>query len=276
MTREWEETLTRQLLDAGLRRVEADRLTRDAVEEAQDAGCDPQELYGPAVAYASTLIRTLHVAETQTLTCRQGRRGGEVVLRLRSVSKKYGKREVLRDVDLELRSGEIAAVVGANGSGKSTLLGICAGLIRPSSGAVQRSGRIGYAPQLAGVAPLLTPDEHFRLFGAASRMGARKARATGRRLASLLGWQPHRRIVASRLSGGTQQKLNVVLAELDSPDLILLDEPCQGFDEDSYVIFRNQLLRWRDRGAGILMITHMLRDLGDVDHIIELHPRENL
>ena len=139
-----------------------------------------------------------------------------------------------------------------------------------------RVPRIGYAPRLGGVAPLLTPDEHFRLFGAASRMGARKAQGTGRRLASLLGWRPRRGIVASRLSGGTRQKLNVVLAELDGPDLILLDEPYQGFDEDSYLIFRSQLLRWRDRGAGILMITHMLHDLDDIDHVIELHPREDL
>lgn len=82
--------------------------------------------------------------------------------------------------------------------------------------------------------------------------------------------------MASRLSGGTRQKLNVVLAELDGPDLILLDEPYQGFDEDSYMIFRSQLLRWRDRGAGILMITHMLHDLDDIDHVIELHPGEDL
>ena len=88
--------------------------------------------------------------------------------------------------------------------------------------------------------------------------------------------RPRRGIVASRLSGGTRQKLNVVLAELDSPDLILLDEPYQGFDEDSYLIFRSQLLRWRDRGAGILMITHMLHDLDDIDHVIELHPGEDL
>lgn len=169
MTGKWGRTLAGQLVEAGLDRAEADGLARDAVEEARDAGRDPQELYGPAVAYASTLVRTLHVAETRALGVNRG--GGEVVLRLRSVSKSYGRREILRGIDLELRAGEITAVVGANGSGKSTLLGICAGVIRPSAGVVQRVPRIGYAPQLGGVAPLLTPDEHFRLFGAASRMG---------------------------------------------------------------------------------------------------------
>ena len=179
MTGEWERTLVGQLVEAGLGRAEADGLARDAAEEARDASRDPQELYGPAVAYASTLVRTLHVAETGALGASRG--GGEVVLRLQSVSKSYGRHEIFRDIDLELRAGEIAAVVGANGSGKSTLLGICAGLIRPSSGVVQRVPRIGYAPQLGGIAPLLTPDEHFRLFGAATRMGVRKAQGTGSR-----------------------------------------------------------------------------------------------
>lgn len=226
------------------------------------------------MAYASTLARTVRLAETEALA--PDRHQGEVVLRMQSVSKRFGKREVLHDIDLELRTGEIAAVVGANGSGKSTLLGICAGLIRPSSGVVQRTPNVGYAPQLGGVAPLLTPDEHFRLFGAAYHMGPRQATTTGRRIASLLGWQPHRDVVASHLSGGTQQKLNVALAELDSPDLILLDEPYQGFDEDSYLVFRNQLFYWRDRGAAILMVTHMLHDLHNVDHVVELYPRDNL
>ena len=122
MTGEWERTLVGQLVEAGLGRAEADGLARDAAEEARDASRDPQELYGPAVAYASTLVRTLHVAETGALGASRG--GGEVVLRLQSVSKSYGRHEIFRDIDLELRAGEIAAVVGANGSGKSTLLGI--------------------------------------------------------------------------------------------------------------------------------------------------------
>ncbi|MCI1746905.1 MAG: ATP-binding cassette domain-containing protein [Acidipropionibacterium sp.] len=271
---QWEIGVTGQLTDSGVSPAEAERLAREAVDEARDAGVDPADLYGPAVVYASTLARTVQTSEAQALA--PSRCLGEVVLRLTSVSKRFGRREVLHGIDLELRAGQVAAVVGENGSGKSTLLGICAGLIRPSAGTVQRTRHIGYAPQLGGTAPLLTPDEHFRLFGAAYRMTPGRATATGRRIASLLGWRPRREVVASHLSGGTQQKLNVALAELDGPELILLDEPYQGFDEDSYLVFRSQLLRWRDRGAAILMVTHMLHDLDDVDRVVELRVKEDL
>ena len=101
-------------------------------------------------------------------------------------------------------------------------------------------------------------------------MGARKARGTGRRLASLLGWRPRRGIVASRLSGGTRQKLNVVLAELDSPDLSLLDEPYQGFDALAYEDLWALISAWRDSGAGVLLVTHLLRDIDLVDRVVEL------
>lgn len=78
MTGEWERTLAGQLVEAGLGRAEADGLARGAAEEARDASRDPQEPHGPAVAYAATLVRTLHVAETRELGANRG--GGEVVM----------------------------------------------------------------------------------------------------------------------------------------------------------------------------------------------------
>lgn len=107
-------------------------------------------------------------------------------------------------------------------------------------------------------------------------MGVRKTQGTGCRLTSLLGWRPRCGIVTLRLSGDIQQKLNMVLTELNGPDLILLDESYQRFDEDSCLIFCSQLLRWHDRGAGVLMITHMLHDLNDIDHVTGFRPGEDL
>lgn len=80
------------------------------------------------------------------------------------------------------------------------------------------------------LAPLLTVDEHLRLFGAVGGTGRARSVSTGHRLLSRLGWYPEGARAAGALSGGTQQKLNVALAQLDSPDLLLLDEPYQGFD----------------------------------------------
>jgi ABC-2 type transport system ATP-binding protein len=269
---EWGARLFRHLTSAGIAPAEARELTGDALAEAAAAGADPRAMYGPAVAYAGTVAQAVRSADAAAAPLRRVR--GPVVLRLRGVSKRYRRRKVLENVDLCLRAGEVAAVVGANGSGKSTLLNICAGLTRATSGTVERTARIGYAPQQDGVAPLLTPAEHFRLFGAVHRMGRGKAEAIGTGLASRLGWRPRRDVVAAHLSGGTRQKLNVVLSELNRPELILLDEPYQGFDQDSYLDFWDQVFRWRDGGAGILVVTHLLHDLERVDHVLELHSAE--
>ncbi|WP_454042628.1 ATP-binding cassette domain-containing protein [Cellulosimicrobium sp. Marseille-Q8652] len=269
---EWARQLRGRLTDLGIGVRQADELAEDALSESRAADVEPASMYGPAVAYAGTLAQAARSGSAAAAPL--PRVLGPVVLRLLGVSKRYRRRHVLRDVDLTLRAGEVAAVVGANGSGKSTLLNICAGSTRPSSGTVERTGRIGYAPQQNGVAPLLTPSEHFRLFGAAHRMDARRSVALGEHLAARLGWRARKDGVVAQLSGGTQQKLNVVLGELGRPDLILLDEPYQGFDQDSYLDLWDQLFRWRDAGAGVLVVTHLLHDLDRVDHVLELAPVE--
>jgi ABC-type multidrug transport system ATPase subunit len=72
------------------------------------------------------------------------------------------------------------------------------------------------------------------------------------------------------LSGGTRQKLNLVLGELHSPDLLLLDEPYQGFDQGTYLDFWQQVFAWRDAGRAVVVVTHLLHDLQNVDHVLDL------
>jgi ABC-2 type transport system ATP-binding protein len=182
----------------------------------------------------------------------------------------YGDREVVRELDLAVPAGEITAIVGANGCGKSTLLRICAGLTAPTGGTVQRTPRVGFVPQDGGTAGWLTADEHFALFGAAAGIAPRKARSTGAHLASLLAWRPTGAQPVQELSGGTRQKLNLVLGELHGPDLLLLDEPYQGFDQGSYLDFWRQVRAWRDAGRAVVVVTHLLHELQHVDHVLDL------
>jgi ABC-2 type transport system ATP-binding protein len=193
-----------------------------------------------------------------------------VFLSLTGVGKRYRRRTVFGGVNLTVRGGEVAAIVGANGCGKSTLLRICAGLTRPSAGTVRRTRRIGFVPQDGGTAGWLTADEHFTLFGAAAGMVPRRARSTGEHLATRLAWRPARQQRAQQLSGGTRQKLNLVLGELHAPDLLLLDEPYQGFDQGTYLDFWQQVFAWRDAGRAVVVVTHLLHDLQNVDHVLDL------
>ena len=137
-------------------------------------------------------------------------------------------------------------------------------------GASRGTPNFGYAPQLDSLAPLLTVDEHLRLFGAARGIRQGRSISTGRRLLTRLGWTARGDQTAGTLSGGTQQKLNVALAQLNAPDLLLLDEPYQGLDALAYEDLWALIATWRASGAGVLLVTHLLRDVDLVDRVVEL------
>ncbi|WP_106850387.1 ATP-binding cassette domain-containing protein [Blastococcus sp. Marseille-P5729] len=269
MTGGWPMTLQRALVERGVRPQRAAELAQDAVAEAAEHRTAPDELFGPATAYADEVARALRTSAAPPLDRPDV---APVALRLQEVTKRYRRRTVLRGVSLELHAGEAMAVVGSNGSGKSTLLQICAGISRASSGTVERTPNVGLAPQSGGTAEHLTADEHFALFGAAAPGRRSRSISTGQQLCAALGWRPRRGQPAGQLSGGTRQKLNVVLGELNRPDLLLLDEPYQGFDQGSYLDLWEQIDRWRETGTAVLLVTHLLSELHRVDRVIELEP----
>jgi len=140
------------------------------------------------------------------------------------------QRQVLRGVDLALYPGEVVGLVGENGSGKTTLMKILVGALTPDAGTVTRTGRLGYCPQQPLVYARLTCDEHFELFGHAYAMTHADQLAASRDLYAGLGFDRYATTRADQLSGGTLAKLNLGLALLADPDLLLLDEPYAGFD----------------------------------------------
>ena len=266
-TADWYRNFEAELASHGLPTCEVERTAASTRAEAEAAGVTPGDLYGPAVLYAREVTSALrdYQADVPAPTA-----AAPVVLRLRGVSARRGRRTVLSGINLTIRRGEVVAVVGANGAGKSTLLQLCAGLLRASGGSIERTPNFGYAPQLDSLAPLLTVDEHLRLFGAARGIRQGRSISTGRRLLTRLGWTAHGDQIAGTLSGGTQQKLNVALAQLNAPDLLLLDEPYQGLDALAYEDLWALISAWRTSGAGVLLVTHLLRDVDLVDRVVEL------
>ena len=256
-----------ELASRGLPTSEVERTAASTRAEAEAAGVAPGDLYGPAILYAREVASALrdYQADVPAPTA-----AAPVVLRLRDVSARRGRRTVLSGINLTIHRGEVVAVVGANGAGKSTLLQLCAGLLRASGGSIERTPNFGYAPQLDSLAPLLTVDEHLRLFGAARGIRQGRSVSTGHRLLTRLGWTARGDQTAGTLSGGTQQKLNVALAQLDAPDLLLLDEPYQGLDALAYEDLWALISAWRASGAGVLLVTHLLRDVDLVDRVAEL------
>ena len=264
---DWYRHFEAELASHGLPTSEVERTADSTRAEAEAAGETPGDLYGPAVLYAREVASALrdYQADVPAPTS-----AAPVVLRLTDVSVRRDRRTVLSGINLTLHRGEVVAVVGANGAGKSTLLQLCAGLLRTSGGSIERTPSFGYAPQLDSLAPLLTVDEHLRLFGAARGIRQGRSVSTGHRLLTRLGWTARGDQTAGTLSGGTQQKLNVALAQLDAPDLLLLDEPYQGLDALAYEDLWALISAWRASGAGVLLVTHLLRDVDLVDRVVEL------
>jgi len=178
--------------------------------------------------------------------------------------------QVLRGVDLTLQPGEVVGLVGENGSGKSTIMKILVGELRADAGTVTRSGILGYCPQQPVVYERLTCDEHIELFARAYRMTHEAERRARRDLYEALGFERYAGARADRLSGGTLAKLNLTLAMLADPQVLLLDEPYAGFDWDTYLKFWDLVAARRDAGKSVLIISHFVADEQRFDRIVKL------
>jgi ABC-type multidrug transport system ATPase subunit len=193
--------------------------------------------------------------------------GSTAVLEARDVHKAYGRHQVLTGADLAVRPGQLVAVVGENGAGKSTLLRILAGTLAADRGEVRLTGTIGYCPQEPVVNDNLTVGQHLRYFAAARRLASLERAGE---LLELLRFRQFTDRPAGALSGGTRQKLNLTLALLHDPDVLLLDEPYQGFDWETYLRFWDVVGDLRRRGKAVVIITHLVFEAGRFDVLADL------
>jgi ABC-2 type transport system ATP-binding protein len=178
--------------------------------------------------------------------------------------------QILRGASLEVRPGELVGLVGENGSGKSTLMQIIVGLLKRDGGSVELRGALGYCPQLPELWDKLTVAEHLRMFSAAYRLDDATTKASTDRLVEELGFRRYLDYRVDALSGGTRQKLNLALALLHEPKVLLLDEPYAGFDWETYLRFWEMSAARRADGMAILVVSHLLGERERLDRIYTL------
>ena len=188
-------------------------------------------------------------------------------LRVVDLHKAFRSRPVLSGVEFELQQGELFGIIGENGAGKSTLLRILAGELAADRGDIIYAGTLGYCPQNIVLNDELTVEQHLRFFQRAYRLpGLMRAHE----LVEQLGFDQHRGTRAGLLSGGTRQKLNLTIALMHDPDIVLMDEPYQGFDWDNYLNFWDIAGKLRDLGRTVLIISHIAHDIERFDRLRRL------
>lgn len=190
------------------------------------------------------------------------------------IEKRFGRNQVLCGVDLEIRPGSITAVLGPNGSGKTTLIKTILGMVVPQRGGITMDGRdilgtwqyrsaIGYLPQIARfpenlkVRELVKMVKDIRGLETGDRIESRQGLAD-HPLVNMFGLQPYLETPLRHLSGGTRQKVNILLTFMFGSKYYILDEPTAGLDPASMIRFKELLRDEKSKERSILLTTHIL------------------
>jgi len=179
----------------------------------------------------------------------------------RQVSRKFGHRQVVRDVSLEVRGGEFVLLVGHNGAGKTTLIRILAGLLKPSTGTVERAGTMGMVAHNSMLYDALTARENLGFY---ARLHGRNDPELVASLLEQMGLSPHSERRVGTFSRGMVQRLSIARALLADPEVLLLDEPLTGLDDAAARIVSDVLTDLRRRERAVVVATHQLVELVDL------------
>ena len=202
------------------------------------------------------------------------------------IGKSFKKRPVVRSVSLTLKRGEVVGLLGPNGAGKTTCFYMISGLIPADTGTIEVDGHdvtglpmyrrarmgIGYLPQEASIFRGLTAEQNIRATAELIEPDPNRLEAAVEALLAEFGITHIRNTPAIALSGGERRRVEIARALATHPSYILLDEPLAGIDPIAVGEIRDLVRHLKDRGIGVLITDHNVRDALDViDRAYILH-----
>ena len=195
--------------------------------------------------------------------------GGDVVLRVAGLRKRYGDNEVVRGLDFEIRRGECFGLLGPNGAGKTTTLRCCLGLIDPDGGTIEVLGlpvpqaartariRVGVVPG-RNLDPDFTVTENLEIYGRYFGIGRKTLAGRIPKLLDFAGLASKGSAGIRTLSGGMKRRLTLARALINDPELLILDEPTTGLDPQARHLIWDGLRQLLSQGKTILLTTHFM------------------
>ncbi len=193
-----------------------------------------------------------------------------ILLRIKNIKKRYGAKEALKGISLDIYKGEILGLLGVNGAGKTTLSSIIATLHPPTEGDIECEGvsiyddiatyryKIGFCPQRPNLDPALTLEQNLRLSGTYYQMIEEQITQRLNFLTRELGLQEYLHQKASVLSGGYKQRFMIARALMHNPQLVILDEPTVGLDPHIRRQLWQQIKDLKELGVTVILTTHYL------------------
>jgi ABC-2 type transport system ATP-binding protein len=206
-----------------------------------------------------------------------------LMLAANGLYKFYGSVPAVADVTFTLAPGQVLGYLGPNGSGKSTTVKMLIGLLEPTDGEVTYNGqnihkdlaayrqRLGYVPEEANLYPYLTGQEYLDMVATLRAMPETSKNARISSLLELFCLWSHRHVTLGSYSKGMRQRILLIAALMDNPDLLILDEPLSGLDVTSALIIKNLIQALSARGKSVFYCSHILEVVEKVcTHLIVL------
>jgi len=193
------------------------------------------------------------------------------MLLLKNLCKNFGKIRAVDDLSLEIGRGEIFGLLGPNGAGKTTTVNMAVGLLKPDRGTIEIEGwgspvrpevraRIGIAPQTLAIYDDLSGEENLRFFGSIQGLRGGRLSERARWALEFVDIYERRRDRVKTYSGGMKRRLNLAVALIHDPPLLLLDEPTVGVDPQSRNSIFEKIEAMREEGRTIVYTTHYMEE----------------
>ncbi len=187
-------------------------------------------------------------------------------LEVKSINKSFGEKQVLKDVSFNVSSGQAMGLLGRNGAGKTTMIRIIMGVFSADDGSVLLDGKpirqaavkIGYLPEERGLYPKKTIGRQLAYLGALKGMTSAEVKEATERLLNRLEMSEYRSKKLEILSKGNQQKIQLAVALLNDPDILILDEPFAGLDPVNAMLLKDIVLEMIERGKIVLFSSHQM------------------
>ncbi|BDZ69178.1 daunorubicin resistance protein DrrA family ABC transporter ATP-binding protein [Methanobacterium ferruginis] len=194
----------------------------------------------------------------------------DVIMEARDLTKDFGDLRAVDNLNLKIRRGEVFGFLGPNGAGKTTSISMMVGLLRPTSGQVfidgedvnkLEKGTIGICPQELVLWEHLTPRESLNLMGNLYELPKKESEKRTEKLLSDLFLTDKANTQVKNLSGGMKRRLNLALALIHEPEIVVLDEPSEGLDPQSRRVLWNYIRALRDdEGKTVILTTHIMEE----------------